>query len=160
MAIAYHVYIRRMSPQLSCGNICQIWMSFEQSNSYFCNLKMLLNAKLTIFSTPHPGLREITLVELLPALKMKHGLMIRSFKLRFQYFWCISYLYSMSNGIHIYHYTTLFMAMYFAMIYFQFCRPLMWMENISRGPWPRQVIVQWAIEYFLWTSACLSFEKG
>ena len=29
LAIEYHVYIWQVSPQLSCGDICQIWMCFE-----------------------------------------------------------------------------------------------------------------------------------
>ena len=29
LAIEYHVYIWQVSPQLSCDDICQIWMWFE-----------------------------------------------------------------------------------------------------------------------------------
>ena len=35
LPIEYHVHICQMSPQLSCGDICQIWMWFIGSNMYF-----------------------------------------------------------------------------------------------------------------------------
>ena len=34
-AIEYHVYIWQVAAQLSCGDTCQIWMWFEESNMYF-----------------------------------------------------------------------------------------------------------------------------
>ena len=39
LAIEYHVYISQVSPQLSCGDICQIWMWFEKSYMYFCHIE-------------------------------------------------------------------------------------------------------------------------
>ena len=33
-AIEYHVHIRQVSPQLSCGDTCQIWMRFKECNRY------------------------------------------------------------------------------------------------------------------------------
>ena len=35
LPIEYHVYIWQMSPQLSCGDTCQIWKGFLQSYWYF-----------------------------------------------------------------------------------------------------------------------------
>ena len=32
LAIEYHVYIWRVLPQLSCGDTCQIWIWFKESN--------------------------------------------------------------------------------------------------------------------------------
>ena len=58
--MAYHIHIWEMSPQLSCGDICQMWMWFEESNMYFCKIgpKISLTKKLTIrdLLTPTPGL--------------------------------------------------------------------------------------------------------
>ena len=39
LAIEHHVYIWQVSPQLSCGDTCQIWMWFRESNRYFCKIK-------------------------------------------------------------------------------------------------------------------------
>ena len=39
--IKYHVYIWQVSPQLSWGDTCQIWMLFKEPNSYFCKMKKL-----------------------------------------------------------------------------------------------------------------------
>ena len=43
----YHVCIWQVSPQLSCGDTCHIWMWFKGSNSYFARSKNLLTEKLT-----------------------------------------------------------------------------------------------------------------
>ena len=54
--IKYHVYIWQVSPQLSCGDTCQIWMWFKESNSYFCKTENFAykptNGDLV---TPTPG---------------------------------------------------------------------------------------------------------
>ena len=36
IGIAYNIYIWQVSPQLSCGDTCQIWTWFKKSNIYFC----------------------------------------------------------------------------------------------------------------------------
>ena len=37
--LEYHVYIWQVSPQLSCGNNCQIWMWFKEHNRYICKIE-------------------------------------------------------------------------------------------------------------------------
>ena len=39
LAIEYHVHIWQVSPQLSCGDTCQIWMRFKECNRYFCDIE-------------------------------------------------------------------------------------------------------------------------
>ena len=55
-AIEYHVYIWQVSPQLSCGDTCQIWMWFEESNMYFCHVEKFAYGEINqrSFSNPHP----------------------------------------------------------------------------------------------------------
>ena len=45
-----------MSPQLSCGDTCQIWMWFEESNMYFCETEIFAYGEINerSFSNPHP----------------------------------------------------------------------------------------------------------
>ena len=38
--IDHHVNIWQISPQLSCGDTCQIWMLFKESKRYFCKIEM------------------------------------------------------------------------------------------------------------------------
>ena len=54
--IKYHVYIWQVSPQLSCGDTCQIWMWFKESNSYFCKTENFAYREINErrFSNPHP----------------------------------------------------------------------------------------------------------
>ena len=54
--IKYHVYIWQVSPQLSCGDTCQIWMWFKESNSYFCKIETFAYWEVNewSFSKPHP----------------------------------------------------------------------------------------------------------
>ena len=56
LAIEYHVYIWQVSPQLSCGDTCQIWMWFEESNMYFCHVENFAYGEINerSFSNPHP----------------------------------------------------------------------------------------------------------
>ena len=56
LPIEYHIHIWQMSPQLSCGDICQIWMWFEESSVYFCKIENLANGETNerSFSNPHP----------------------------------------------------------------------------------------------------------
>ena len=54
--IEYHVYIWRVSPQLSCDDTCQTWKWFKESNRYFCKMKTLASGEINgrSFSNPHP----------------------------------------------------------------------------------------------------------
>ena len=53
----FHVHIWQMLPQLRCGDTCEIWMWFEESNMYFCKIKNFPNGEINklIFSNPIPG---------------------------------------------------------------------------------------------------------
>ena len=53
----YHVYIWQVSPQLSCGDTCQIWMGFNKSNSNFCKIENFAYREINerSFSNPTPG---------------------------------------------------------------------------------------------------------
>ena len=44
-----------MSPQLGCGDTCQIWMWFEESNRYFCKIEKFAYGEINErgFSNPH-----------------------------------------------------------------------------------------------------------
>ena len=57
LPVKYRVYIWQVSPQLSCGDTCQIWMWFEESTCIFARSKILLTEKLTngALVTPTPG---------------------------------------------------------------------------------------------------------
>ena len=56
LAIEYHVYIWQVSPQLSCGDTCQIWMWFKESNRYFCKIENFAYGEINeqSFSNPDP----------------------------------------------------------------------------------------------------------
>ena len=56
LAVKYRIYIWQVSPQLSCGDTCQIWMWFEESNMYFCKIKNFAYGEINerSFSNPHP----------------------------------------------------------------------------------------------------------
>ena len=56
LPMEYHVHIWQMSLQLSCGDICQIWMWFGESNMYFCSIENFANREINeqSFSNPHP----------------------------------------------------------------------------------------------------------
>ena len=56
LTIEYHVYIWQVSPQPSCGNTCQIWMWFRESNRYFCKIENFAYGEIgeRSFSNPHP----------------------------------------------------------------------------------------------------------
>ena len=55
LAIEYHVHIWQVSPQLSCGDICQIWMWYKESNRYFGWIENLAYGEISerSFSNPH-----------------------------------------------------------------------------------------------------------
>ena len=57
LAVKYSVYIWQVSPQLSCGDTCQIWMWFEESNMYFCKIENFGYGEINerSFSNPHPN---------------------------------------------------------------------------------------------------------
>ena len=56
LAIEYPVYIWQVLPQLSCGDTCQIWTWFEESNMYFCHIENFAYGEINerSFSNPHP----------------------------------------------------------------------------------------------------------
>ena len=56
LAIEHCVYIWQVSPQLSCGDTCQIWMWFRESNRYFCRIEKFAYGEISerSFSNPHP----------------------------------------------------------------------------------------------------------
>ena len=56
LAIEYHVYIWRMTPQLSCGDTCKICMWFKESNRYSCEIENVDCRQIyeQSFSTLHP----------------------------------------------------------------------------------------------------------
>ena len=58
--IEYHVYIWQVSPQLSCGDTCQIWKWFKESNRYFWKIENFANGEINerSFSNPHPKTTE------------------------------------------------------------------------------------------------------
>ena len=37
--IEYHINIWQVSPQLGCGDTCQIWMWLKESKRYFCKIE-------------------------------------------------------------------------------------------------------------------------
>ena len=43
----YHILIWQVSPQLSCGDTCQIWMWLNRSNKYFCKREISVTEKLS-----------------------------------------------------------------------------------------------------------------
>ena len=57
LTVEYCVYIWQVSPQLSCGDTCQIWMSFEESNMYFCEIENFAYGEInerSFINNPHP----------------------------------------------------------------------------------------------------------
>ena len=56
LTIEYRVYIWQVSPQLSCGDTCQIWMWFRESNRYFCQIENFAYGEISerSFSNPYP----------------------------------------------------------------------------------------------------------
>ena len=56
LAIEYHVHIWQVSLQLSCGDTCQIWMTFKEYNRYFCQIENFAYGEIDErnFSNPHP----------------------------------------------------------------------------------------------------------
>ena len=56
LAVKYRVYIWQVSPQLSCGDTCQIWMWFEESNTYFCKIENFACVEINVRSFKPPPL--------------------------------------------------------------------------------------------------------
>ena len=56
LTVKNRVYVWRVSPQLSCGDTCQIWMWFEQNDIHFCKIENFAYWKVNerSFSNPHP----------------------------------------------------------------------------------------------------------
>ena len=57
LAIELHVHIWQVSPQLSCGDTCQIWMRFKECKRYFCEIENFAYGEIDerSFSNPTPG---------------------------------------------------------------------------------------------------------
>ena len=55
LAIACHVYIWQVSPQLCCGDTCQIWLWFNEFNWYFYKAENFAFEEINerSFSNPH-----------------------------------------------------------------------------------------------------------
>ena len=55
LPIEYHAYIWQVSPQLSCGDTCQIWMWSKEYNRYFCKIENFACGEISerSFSNPH-----------------------------------------------------------------------------------------------------------
>ena len=56
LAFELRVNIWQVSPQLSCGDTCQIWMWFRESNRYFCKIENFAYGEIRkrSFRNPHP----------------------------------------------------------------------------------------------------------
>ena len=56
LPIDYHIYFWQVSPQLSCGDTCQIWMWYRESNWYFCKIEKFAYGEIDerSFSNPQP----------------------------------------------------------------------------------------------------------
>ena len=56
LAVIHCIYIWQVSPQLSCGDTCEIWMWFEEYNMCFCNIENFAYGKINerSFSNLHP----------------------------------------------------------------------------------------------------------
>ena len=68
LAIDYHVYIWQVSPQLSCGGTCQIWMWLKEFNMYFCKIENFAYGEINerSFSNPHPCSTDFTISRKIP----------------------------------------------------------------------------------------------
>ena len=60
LAVRYRVYIWQVSPQLSCGDTCQIWMWFKESNMYFYKIENFAYEEINERSFSNPHLRYTT----------------------------------------------------------------------------------------------------
>ena len=70
LAIEYHVYIWQMSPKLSYGDTCQIWMWLKVYNRYFFKIENFAYGEISerSFSNPHTRLARPTLYDWLCGL--------------------------------------------------------------------------------------------
>ena len=57
LAIEYHVHIWQVSPQLGCGDTCQIWMWYKEFDRHFCEIENFAYGEICerSFSNPHPS---------------------------------------------------------------------------------------------------------
>ena len=56
LAIEYHIHTWQVSPQLSCGDTCQIWMGVKVCNKYFCEIENFAHGEIDerSFINPYP----------------------------------------------------------------------------------------------------------
>ena len=54
--MVYHFYILQVATQLSCGDTCQTWKWFEESNMSFCQIENFAYEEINerSFSNPIP----------------------------------------------------------------------------------------------------------
>ena len=71
LTIEYRVYIWQVSPQLSCGDTCQIWLWFRESSRYFCRIENCAYGEISerSFSNPHPWSRTWPLLTVISPLR-------------------------------------------------------------------------------------------
>ena len=74
LAIEYRVHIWQVSPQLSCGDTCQICMWIGESNRYFCKIEKFAYGEISerSFSNPHPWYGICTLLRWSHSLEWNH----------------------------------------------------------------------------------------
>ena len=75
----YHVNIWQVSPQLSCGDTCQIWMWFREFNRYFCKIENFAYGEISerSFSNPTPGhVKKLTKAKGLPGVNTLPSLFV------------------------------------------------------------------------------------
>ena len=72
LAVKYRVYIWQVSPQLSCGDTCQMWMWFEESNMYICEIENFAYGEINegSFSNPHPCTKHIKTQQSMDSLEI------------------------------------------------------------------------------------------
>ena len=56
LAIEYNVNIWQVSPRLSCGGTCQVWMLSKEYNKFFLKIENFAYGEIKerSFSNPHP----------------------------------------------------------------------------------------------------------
>ena len=66
LSMEHHVHIWQVSPQLSCGDNCLIWMWFEESSMYYCKMENFPNGEINEPSFSNPHRDEDCILEFIP----------------------------------------------------------------------------------------------
>ena len=141
LAIEYHVYIWQVSPQLSCGDTCQIWMWFRESNSYFCKIENLAYGEISerSFSNPHPWTSHKPCYRGLGFHNRTHFILYTT-SIHMRKFSDITFVFLSTNYLlitvsvlrwcwkHVYHYTKL-MSYHNCLFCFTFLEPFNWHQE-------------------------------